>query len=421
MLSTKPSVLFTLLLALVVTTCPASAQGVKAAPAPTPATIGSPPATVSTTAGHAAVADGLIAKAFESQKLVAISVVVAKDGSAVYQQHIGFEDREAHVPAGAATMYRWASISKPVTATVTMMMLEAGKFELDADVRTLVPEFPAKPWVVTPRQLLGHLGGIVHYDNGKVVALPVPATPEHPYADVVKALDTFKESPLVCEPGTKYSYTTHGYMLLGACVERASGIRYWTLVKDWIVPGAEMTTFRPDYQWEKIEHRAVGYRKDAKGEMVKSTDTDVSWKLPGGGFISTVGDLSRFSSALMDGKLVRPETFALMRTPQTLKSGEKTGYGLGLSIGTLGDRATVSHAGAQEKSSTYLLMLPEEKLSVAIMSNTEGASLGQLAEAIAAEWLGVKVAASAGSLDKAAPKPVVPTPSPSDLVPVNTK
>lgn len=352
--------------------------------------VAAPPAQAVAAADHAPKTNELVASEVEKQKLVALSIAVARDGKIVYQQHVGFEDREGKVAAGPATMYRWASISKPVTATAAMVLLDAGKFELDADVRTLVPEFPQKPWPITVRQLMCHQGGIVHYSNGKVVALPVPATPEHPYEDLIKALDTFKESPLVNEPGTKYSYTTHGYMLLGAAVERASGQRYWQLVRDWIAVPAGMTTFRPDYQWEKIEHRAVGYHKDATGAVVPSTNTDVSWKLAGGGFISTVSDLSRFSIALMESQLLKPETFAMMRTPQKLKGGEVTGYGLGLNVGKLAGRPTASHSGAQEKASTFMLMLPDDHLSVALMSNTEGASLGALANAVATEWLAGK-------------------------------
>jgi CubicO group peptidase (beta-lactamase class C family) len=370
---------------------------------------------------HHAETAALVAREMEKQGLVGLSLAVLKDGKVVFEHHAGFEDRENKVAASEATMYRWASISKPVTATAVMLLVDAGKFDLDADVRTLVPEFPApvlaaaasgapasplsssQPLVITPRELLCHQGGIVHYSNGKVVALPVPKEPEHPYADVVKALDTFKMSPLVCEPGTKYSYTTHGYMLLGAAVQGAAGRSYWSVVKDWIAIPAGMTTFRPDYQWEKIDHRAVGYVKPkaaaagADGVVPpmppakKSTDTDVSWKLPGGGFISTVGDLARFSGALMEGAILQPETFAKMRVPQKTRDGQVTGYGLGLGIGKLkvGEKefATASHSGSQEKSATYLLMLPEKHFSVAIMCNTEGASLGPLGDAVVREWL----------------------------------
>ncbi|MFT3684621.1 MAG: serine hydrolase domain-containing protein [Phycisphaerales bacterium] len=345
------------------------------------------------TVDHAAACRALVTKVVKEQHLVGISAIIAKDGKPVFEEHQGFEDREAGVKAGAQTMYRWASISKPVTATLVMMLIQANKFDLDADIRSLVPEFPQQPngWVVTPRQLLGHLGGVVHYSNGKVVKLPVPEKPEHPYEDVVKALDTFKESPLLFEPGTKYSYTTHGYMLLAAAVQRASGEKFATLAQHWVADGASMTTFQPDYQWKKIEHRAAGYRKGKDGEMERSTDTDVSWKLGGGGFISTVADLSHFSVALMEGQLVSPESFKLMCTPQKTKDGKATTYGMGLGVGKLGDKPTASHSGSQEKTATMMLMVPDDHLTVAIMSNTEGASLGRLADELAAEWLGVEL------------------------------
>lgn len=328
--------------------------------------------------------DAIVGEQVAAQSIVGISVAVARDGVIVLERHYGFEDREQKTAASAETMYRWASISKPVTAVAAMQLVETGKLDLDADVRALVPEFPEKRWTITTRQLLCHQGGIVHYTNGRVVREEPPAGVEHPYADVVAALGTFKGSELVNEPGAKYSYSTHGYMLAGAVVQRAGGEPFWDQVRERVARPAQMTTFRPDYQWEQIAHRAKGYKK-VGGEVVPSTDTDVSWKLAGGGFISTVGDLSRFSIALMDGKLVKPETFGEMRRRSKLRDGSATGYGLGLSIdGARGER-TCGHSGSQEKTATYLLMAPESRLSVAVMCNTEGTDLGALTKDLLAE------------------------------------
>lgn len=355
-----------------------------------PATVTAPiPAAPAAPATLAETVRALGVRELEGQRLVALSIAVADDGVIILEEHLGFQDREAGIPAGPDTMYRWASISKPVTAVAALQLVEAGKLDLDADVRTLVPEFPEKPWPITPRQLLCHQGGIVHYTNGEVIKLPRPAAPENPYKDVILALGTFKESPLVCEPGTKYSYTTHGYMLLGAAVERAGGEPFWDQVRRRIAEPAGMTTFQPDYQWEKIEHRAVGYKKRKDAEATRSTDTDVSWKLAGGGFISTAGDLARFSIALMDHSLIKPETFTQMRTRQRIASGEQTNYGLGLSIGAFAGRPIAAHSGSQEKAATYLLMFPEERLGIAIMCNTEGASLVKLSRDIARQCLGI--------------------------------
>jgi serine beta-lactamase-like protein LACTB len=337
---------------------------------------------------RAAAVQAIALREVQTQQLVGLSVAVAKDGEVLVESHLGYQDREARITVGEQTMYRWASISKPVTAVAAMQLAEAGKLDLDADVRTLVPEFPEKPWPVTTRQLLCHQGGIVHYSNGTVVVTPLTETVVNPYQDVILALCRFKESPLVNEPATAFSYSTHGYILASAVVERAADEKFWPFVRDRVAKPSGMSSFRPDYQWEQIEHRAVGYRKGRDSEIVRSTDTDVSWKLGGGGFISTVGDLSRFSIALMDNRLVKQRTFVDMCTGQKLKSGESTDYGLGLGVGRINGKLMATHSGGQEKAATYLLMVPTERLSIAVMCNTEGASLAEMSRELARMWLG---------------------------------
>jgi serine beta-lactamase-like protein LACTB, mitochondrial len=318
--------------------------------------------------------------------LVGVSAAVVRDGAVAATAHAGFEDRERGVAASDATMYRWASISKPLTAVVAMQLHCEKVLAFDRDVRTLIPEFPEKPWPITVRDLLCHQGGVVHYTNGKVVKTQATYGVEHPFADVVVALDAFKESDLLFEPGTRYSYTTHGYMLLGAACERAAKKPFAELVRERIAATCGMTTLQPDYQWIAIPHRAVGYRK--KGDAIeRSTDTDVSWKLAGGGFISTVGDLARFGAAMLGTALVDAPSKAAMWTPQKTRSGEDTGYGFGFRIVSKDGRRRVLHSGAQEKTATFLLVLPDEPagpVAVAMMTNTEGAGLGPAADAIAA-------------------------------------
>ena len=322
----------------------------------------------------------------EEQGVVGLSLAFLRDGAVAHQAHFGFEDREAAVPASAATRYRWASISKPLTAVAALQLWEREQLDLECDVRTLVPEFPDKQAVITVRQLLCHQGGIVHYSNGKVIATPPPSGVEHPYADVVVALRRFQDSPLVCEPGSAYAYTTHGYMLLGAAVERAGKEAFALQVKRRVCEPLGLTTLRPDYAWEAIEHRAVGYKRVAD-QRVRSTDTDVSWKLAGGGWISTVGDLAGFGAGLLGDKLVRAETKARMWTPQKTRDGKATAYGLGFQLRSAGGRRYVEHSGSQEKTATFLLLMPDERAGVAVMCNTEGTSLAKLARDLAQQLL----------------------------------
>ncbi|MEM9799932.1 MAG: serine hydrolase domain-containing protein [Planctomycetota bacterium] len=326
-----------------------------------------------------AVADAL-AREFERQELVGLAAATVVDGE-IREYHLGHADREDDVPVDSTTMFRWASISKPVTAVRAMQLAHEDELDLDADVRDLVPEFPAKPWTVTARQLLGHLGGVVHYRNGKVVRTEREYDVEHPFEDLVLALDTFKESPLVAEPGTRFAYTTHGYILLGAVVQRAGEASYWDQVQRSIAEPLEMISFRPDYQWEDIPHRAVGYRRFL-GKVIRSTDTDVSWKLPGGGYISTVGDLARFARALCGEELLPREVLDEMWTVQRARDGDLTQHGLGFSVAKIDGRLRIGHSGAQEKTRTIMQVFPDEDRAIVVMTNSQYANTGEIAAAI---------------------------------------
>jgi len=315
--------------------------------------------------------------AFHREGWVGLGWALLAPNGTTSVNHLGFEDRERGVKAGPTTRWRWASISKPVTAIAALQLVEQGKLDLDRDVRAWVPEFPEKPWPVTARQLGGHLGGIVHYTNGEVIALPRPDAPPDAWSDVVRALDAFKMSPLVAEPGTRYAYTTHGYMLLGAVVQRAGGAPYVDQVRDRIVRPLGMTSFEPDYGWKRLPNRAKGYKK--KGAVwVESGDTDVSWKLPGGGYLSNVADLARFGRGVMDGRLLSPASRTLMATRGATRDGKATTYGFGWGLYTIGGRAVLAHSGSQEKTSTYLAVVPDAGLGLAVMCNCEGAKIEPL-------------------------------------------
>lgn len=320
------------------------------------------------------------------QKLVGLAVGVVADGKVAYVQGYGFADWEAKQPVDPhATSFRWASCSKSVTAVAALQLAEAGKLDLDADVRTYVPEFPDKGVTITARQLLCHQGGIVHYLNGKVVRTEKKYDSEHPFTDVVTALDTFKESPLVCKPGEKFSYTTHGYILLSAVVERAGKERFADQVRKRVAEPLGMASFRPDYEWEAIPNRAVGYVRSNNEAVRRPAEKapDVSWKLGGGGYTSTVADFARFGVGLVDHRLVAAKTEAEMWCRQKTAAGAETNYGLGFTFGsTPAKNSWVGHGGSQEKTRTAILLQPDARRGVVVMTNSEWANPAAAAAAI---------------------------------------
>ena len=328
-----------------------------------------------------ATIDRAIQAEMEEQRIVGLALGCIRDGQVVYTKGFGFEDRERRIPVSGQTLFRWASVSKPLTAIAAWQLVEKQRLDLDADVRTLVPEFPDKGTKITARQLMCHQGGIVHYTNGKLIRTRRNYPTEHPFEDCVLALDTFRESPLVAPPGTRFSYSTHGYILLSAVVQRAGRQKFADQVAERIARPLGMTTLQPDYQWKTLPHRAIGYRL-RDNRVVESTNTDVSWKLGGGGFVSNVRDMALLASGLINGRLVSADTQTRMWTPQTTSSGKATKVGLGFFVEQQNGTLKVSHNGSQEKTRTRLVIYPRRKHGLVVMCNSEYANPGRVTTAV---------------------------------------
>lgn len=316
-----------------------------------------------------------------------LTVAVALDGKVSYARGFGFADVENQVPASADTVYRLASISKPITAVAALQLAEAGRLDLDADVRRYVPGFPPKPWPITTRQLLAHLGGIRHYQDGEFGQGPADGQAfgenTRRFVSLLEGLDLFKDDPLLAEPGTRFSYTTHGYTLIGCVIEAVSGERFLEYLGKRVFGPAGMTSARDDDGAALIPHRALGYRKTTSDQIRNSDASDTSYKIPGGGLVATASDLARFASALLDGRLLRPETVAKAFTKQVTKTGRAIGYGLGWDVAERNGRREIWHTGAQARVSNVLYLQPDRRLVVAILTNLEGSGPKSLAQKIA--------------------------------------
>ncbi|NLE38926.1 MAG: beta-lactamase family protein, partial [Pirellulaceae bacterium] len=133
--------------------------------------------------------------------------------------------------------------------------------------------------------------------------------------------------------------------------------------------------------WESIDHRAVGYRT-RRGRVVRSTDTDVSWKLGGGGYLSNIGDMAAYAAGLINGRLVSKATEQAMWTVQETSDGRMTGRGLGFFLGSCDGAMEVSHNGAQEKTKTRLVIYPRERNGIVFMTNSEYANPTRFVEVV---------------------------------------
>ena len=289
---------------------------------------------------------------------------------------LGHENIEEQRPATPVTRYRAASVSKLFTVTVFARLVEEERVRWDASVAELVPSF-ADLEGATLRQLAGHLAGIAHY-RGEDRIERLQATP-----DVGDALAFFRGSPRVGPPGAQMQYSTHGYTLLSAALEAASGASFLELVQREVAGPLGLEHTGP--AWLPRERPDLDDPTSAGAEMAELymlTPTgarpfpqpeSASYKWAGGGLATTPTDLIRLARAYLSTdrqpRFLRDQTIETMWTSQEV-AGEPTGTGIGWRIGEddLG-RPVRHHAGSMEGARSVLMIDPERRDAIAVMTN----------------------------------------------------
>lgn len=295
----------------------------------------------------------------------ALSAAVVTDRRLRWSAAYGVADLENAVPARTTTVFRLASVTKPITATAVLQLVEARTVDLDAPIQRYVPSFPAKPWPVTVRHLLSHQSGIRNWTDAEFHST-------QRYATIADTLVLFRDDPLRFRPGTRTEYTSLGYELLGAVIEGVSAKPYARYLGEHVFRPAGMDSTRVDDVLAIIPGRARGYRRTGEGEITNSPLSDVSNRVAGGGLAGTAEDVARFAVAVQRGVLIKPSTARAAFGRQATADRRLTGYGLGWIVGTAGGWTEVYHTGGQPKVSTVLYMVPRSGIAVVLLCNLEG-------------------------------------------------
>jgi CubicO group peptidase (beta-lactamase class C family) len=319
------------------------------------------------------------------QNLPGVSVAVAVGGESVWTEGLGWADLDGRVPVSPNLRFRIGTASTVLTSAAAGLLLEQHRLSLDDEIQTYVPEFPKKQWPVTLRQLMGHVAG-VRNDGGDEGPLFAQRC-ERP----VEALQYFADRPLLSEPGTKFRYSSYGWILVSAAIEAAAREPFLSFMQGRVFEPLGMHDTRPESLTEPIPDRVVPYFPRFAANPRYGPDPmrelDLSCYSGSSVFLSTPSDLVRFGMAISSGKLLQPSTVELLQTSQRLASGEETGYGLGWDLETisLGGQQTrvVGHDGSLLGGmAASLMILRDRGIVVAVTSNTSYADTFTLASKI---------------------------------------
>lgn len=305
----------------------------------------------------------------EEQHIPGLSFAIAKDGKLLWSEGFGYANVEGKLPVTTDTRFRFASVSKVLTAACAAKLLEQGKLDLDAPVQDFVPSFPDKGHTISARMLLGHLSGIRHYkakDHGLKGNIDLQN-----YASVTAGLAIFADDELLSVPGAEYHYSTFAFSLLAAQIEGAAKTDFLAYMQKAVLDPLRMKATGPDRFGVTIPNRTHFYQLAKDGEnVIPAVPLNPSYKWAGGGLIGTAEDLIRFGTAHLRPGYFKAQTLHVLFTRQRTTAGKQTRTGLTWVVGKdAKDRNVVSHNGAQQGCHATLAVYPESGIVFAMLSN----------------------------------------------------
>jgi CubicO group peptidase (beta-lactamase class C family) len=295
------------------------------------------------------------------QRIPGLSLAVVKDGRVVKARGYGLANVELDVPATERTIYQSGSVGKQFTAAVILLLVEDGKLGLDDRLTRFFPDAPASWRDITIRHLLTHTSGIRNYTD-EALDRRRDYTDDELVALAAKA-------PLDFAPGTRWSYSNTGYVLLGIIVKKVTGVFYGDVLAARVFRPLGMTTARVISEADIVKNRAAGYRLVA-GELKNQEWVSPSLNTTADGSLYvSVLDLVQWDAALAGTGFLSETSRRAWWTPVRLASGGSYPYGMGWEVDVLRGHRLVGHGGSWQGFKTQILRFPDDRLTVIVLAN----------------------------------------------------
>ncbi|MFA7264504.1 MAG: serine hydrolase domain-containing protein [Caulobacter sp.] len=303
----------------------------------------------------------------------AASAAVWHQGGLVWAEAFGMADLETRTPATPRDRFRLASVSKVLTAAAVMRLVERGVIDLDAPISRHRPGLPAIHLQTTLRQLVSHQAGIRHYIPRDFD----PAAPGGPidarvYATTDDRLAIFIHDPLLAQPGEAVHYSSFGYVLIGAVLEAATGKPFPRILDEEVTGPLALGSVAPEVRGPPAPERVSDYQPvyPALQDIVRCPPINPAYKWPAGGLLGAAPDVARFAGGLSRPGYLGEAAMAQMFAGNPLRSGAGGPFGVGWRIDRDGQgRRRGSHSGSIAGGRSVVLLLPDDSIAVAILTN----------------------------------------------------
>lgn len=308
-----------------------------------------------------AVVDAKLSKWYPADQPGGV-VLLMKDGQVVFGKGYGLANVKLNAPIKPEMTFRIGSVTKQFTAAAVMKLVEEGKVDVNLPVSRYLKDLPDRWKAITVEQLLTHTAGLPNYTEVEALW----EKPDKRFKPAKMLEEYVGGLPLEFEPGTKYAYSNTGYVLLGMLIETISGQSYPEFLQRRLLDPLGLSHTRYDSDTDPDPGLPVGYRR---GTSV-APPWSVTQKYSAGGLVSTASDLARWTQALHDGKVLKPESLATMLTPVRLKDGREESYGYGLGFRSSHGHRLVGHGGEVNGFQCRVEADPAARAVAVILSNS---------------------------------------------------
>jgi len=301
------------------------------------------------------------------------NVLVAKGGKIIYRNSFGWADYLHRDSLNINSQFELASVSKPLTATAVLMLIERGKLRLDQTVNDFFPEFPYEG--VTIKQLLSHRSGLPNYVYF-VDGIRKDKRKGMTNKEVIDLLIQHKPGRYNV-PDARFLYNNSNFMILAAIVEVVSGQSFTVFMQENIFKpfGMKNTAVYSKADYETIPTGVVGHDKVWRRSVVQNfLDGPVGDK----GIYSTVDDLFLFDRALVEGRVIKKELLDSAYVGRSKPTNGVFNYGYGWRLYEKGNHVIAYHTGWWHGFKNLYIRDLKNDITIVLLSNMANASLNRL-------------------------------------------
>ena len=318
-----------------------------------------------------------------------MAVLVRQHGRTLFQRGYGVRDLRTSAKIDGQTNFRLASVTKQFTAMAIMLLIHDGKLQYDRKLTGIFPDFPAYGRAITIRHLLTHTSGLPDYEDlmdaaEKVRGPTWSATQQIQDREVLALLE--RQTAGKFAPGTAWSYSNSGYVVLGLIVAQVSGQPFGQFLRDRIFAPLHMTGTLVYMNGENtVPNRAYGHSKRPVG-FVETDQSSTSATLGDGGIYSNLSDLAKWDESLENHALLSRKEMNAALTPvklangsaprwplapgdDILSPGNPVFYGFGWFLDPYEGRARIWHFGSSMGFGTVIDRFTAEQLTIVVLCN----------------------------------------------------